>query len=132
MFISHLQFADNTICFVEANSNQVLTLNWIMKIFECISRLKVNLSKSRMVGIGVRKEELSICAGIHGCKMKSWPLKYLEMLLGGNQRFIAFWDLVVERGHKKLAGWKKSSISFFFCGRDANYIDQGSYVQCAC
>lgn len=33
------------------------------------------------------------------------------MPLGGNQRSISFWDLVVERIHRKLVGWKKPYIS---------------------
>lgn len=33
------------------------------------------------------------------------------MPLGGNPKAVTFWDLVVERVSKKLAGWKKSYVS---------------------
>lgn len=43
--ISHLQFADNTIVFCEANARQVGFLRCIMRCFEVVSGLKINLSK---------------------------------------------------------------------------------------
>lgn len=80
-------------------------------MYECISGLKVNLSKSCMAGIGVSEVSLSNHVDIIGCKTKAWPLKYLGMPLGGNPRAFSFWEPVLERIHKKLANWKKSYIS---------------------
>lgn len=33
------------------------------------------------------------------------------MPLGGNPKAVTFWDPMVEKASKKLAGWKKSYIS---------------------
>lgn len=51
--ISHLQFADDTICFIRDEEQQISHLKLILQIFEKISGLKVNFLKSWLVGIGV-------------------------------------------------------------------------------
>lgn len=56
--VTHLQFANDTICFFNADIEQVENLDVILKIYECISGLKV--SKSCMVGVGVNGDMLSI------------------------------------------------------------------------
>jgi len=53
--VSHLLFADNIICFLKDSNEQVFHLKYILKIFETISGLKVNFSKSSLVGIGVEE-----------------------------------------------------------------------------
>lgn len=108
LFISHLQFADDTICFVNASVEQVHDLNLILRTSKCIFGVKVIIFKSSLVGIGMGDEEVTSCVEIIGCRKESWSLKYLDMPLGGNPRSLAFWDLVVERINKKLVVWKKS------------------------
>lgn len=67
--ISHLQSADDTICFIKAEEEQVRNWKHILKIFESILGLKVNLSKSSMVGIGLEDESLKEYAKKFGCKV---------------------------------------------------------------
>lgn len=102
--VSHLQFANDIICFVDADVDQVSNLKSIMGIYECISGLKVNLSKSYLAGIGVDGSLLTNHAEVFWCKLVEWPLKYLGMPLEGNSRSISFWDPVVKRVLKKLEG----------------------------
>lgn len=109
--ISHLQFANDTICFVEANMDQVVNLKIISKIFEGILGLKVNIAKLSMTGIGVDGRVLYSFAGNFGCKVEFWLMKYLGMPLGGNLRVMSFWDTVMKRVKKKLASWKRSYFS---------------------
>lgn len=71
-----------------------------LKIFKVISRLKVNLDKSSMVSIHVDLPFLFELATLMGCKVDTWPMKYLGMPLGGNQKSMAFWDLMVEKVEK--------------------------------
>lgn len=68
--VSHLQFVDDTICFVKASMEQVSNLKIVSKIFECISDLKVNVAKSSMVGIGVEESVLSSFTNNFGCKVE--------------------------------------------------------------
>lgn len=48
--ISHLQFADNAILFNSQRWEEVVTLTRILRCFELVLGLKINLSKSLLVG----------------------------------------------------------------------------------
>lgn len=125
--VSHLQFVDDTLCFVEAGAEQVFNLKTILDIYECISSLKVNLLKSCMAGIGVDGMMLSNHARVIECKLVDWPLKYLGMTLGGNPWSISFF-LRPSSGKeftKSWRGWKKSYISL-----GAHYLNKGCFVKC--
>lgn len=50
--ISHLQFANDTICFIN-DLEQVIHLKYILKIYETIAGFKVNFSKSSLARIGI-------------------------------------------------------------------------------
>lgn len=86
-------------------------LKYILEIFERISGLKVNFSKSSLAGMGVEDRDISRYAQILRCRVEQWTMKYLGMPLGGNQRSCVFWDPVDEKVNKKLSSWKKSYIS---------------------
>lgn len=86
---SHLQFAYDTICFVNASMDQITNLKTISKIFEVISGLKVNIEKSSIAGIGMDGSALSSFVGNFGYKIESWPMKYLGMPLKGNPRVLS-------------------------------------------
>lgn len=105
--VSHLQFADDTILFLDASKENIKNTKMCLAIFEVIAGLSINLDKSLLAGIHVEQSHLLEMAGVMGCQFGDWPLKYLRMPLGGNPRVIAFWDPIVEVS-KKMAIWKKS------------------------
>lgn len=49
--ITHLQFADDTLLFVDASLEEVQQLKIILLCFEAITGMKVNLSKSSLMVI---------------------------------------------------------------------------------
>nr|GEW37062.1 zinc finger, CCHC-type [Tanacetum cinerariifolium] len=55
--VSHLQFANDAIFLGEWSKPNVLNLIRILRCFQVASGLKVNLSKSRLIGVGPREEE---------------------------------------------------------------------------
>ena len=52
MTVSHLLFANDTLVFCDADSNHIAALRGILSRFEEMSRLKINLGKSKLVPIG--------------------------------------------------------------------------------
>lgn len=111
VMVSHLQFTDDTILFLNAKSHNIGRMERCLKIFKLIFGLKVNLEKSILVGIHVDHPSLVEFADIIGCKVGSWPLFYLGMPLGVNPWSNAMWDPMLESVSKKLAMWKKNYIS---------------------
>ena len=54
MPISHLQFADDTIFFFESDDSSFKNLSVVLETLFCsASRLKINMSKSTILGVGV-------------------------------------------------------------------------------
>lgn len=51
--VSHLQFADDTMIFWEANEMQLGYLRCNLCCFEAVSGLKINLGKSKLFQVGV-------------------------------------------------------------------------------
>ena len=109
--ISHLQFADDTLFFMEADHNNFLNLLQILETFRSFSGLRVNLGTSTLLGINTDRVLLQELATLLGCELGDWPIRYLGLPLGGNPRKIDFWDPVVTKVAKRLDGWEKPFLS---------------------
>ena len=64
--ISHLLYANDTILFCEANSEQLMYLRWTLMWFEAFSSLKINLTKSVIIPLG-RVDNVEELAAKLGC-----------------------------------------------------------------
>ncbi|XP_026410461.1 uncharacterized protein LOC113305658 [Papaver somniferum] len=83
--VSHLQFVDDTIIFLNASRVEVRRLLIFLFMFEVLTGLKLNLEKSSMicVGEGELVEDLEI-----GCKTEFLPVTYLGMPIEAGRRSI--------------------------------------------
>lgn len=68
---SHLQFVDDTIIFCDAHCSYINNIRILLKCFERISRLRINMEKSKVVGLNLAVEELNEYALLLGCQKKS-------------------------------------------------------------
>ncbi|KAJ9561151.1 hypothetical protein OSB04_006311 [Centaurea solstitialis] len=66
--ISLLQYADDAIIMGEWDSDNALNLVRLLRCFEICSGLKINLSKSRILGVSVSIEEIRRMARLLNCK----------------------------------------------------------------
>lgn len=78
--ITYLQFVDDTIifCGVEEQVNNVVA---ILRRFEAVSRLRVNLTRTALLGIATEDSTLDCLADILGCKVDSLSSCYLGLPL---------------------------------------------------
>lgn len=90
IMVSHLQFANDTILFFKAEFENVRRMELCMKIFKMISCLKVNLFKNNLVGIKVGESCLINYAGVMGCFVGNWPIKYWVCLYEGTRERSVF------------------------------------------
>ena len=107
--ISHLLYADDTILFCEANSEQLMYLRWTLIWYEAFSGLKINLIKSVIIPLG-RVDNVEELAAELGCGVGSLPSTYLGLPLGAPHRALGVWDSIEDRFRRRLATWKRHYI----------------------
>ena len=108
--VSHLLFADDTILFCDADVEQILHVRMLLLCFQAVTGLKVNVLKSELVPIG-EVNNVHALAEILGCRIGSLPMTYLGMPLGASHKSLSIWNPILEKFHRKLAGWKKLYLS---------------------
>jgi len=74
---SILQFADDTIIFLQDNIEQAKNLKVVLCAFKKLSRLKINFHKSELFYLGEAQEKTETYIQFFGCKEGSVPFKYL-------------------------------------------------------
>jgi hypothetical protein len=110
LVVNHLLFADDTLILYGAQEEHVRNLRCTFLCFEAVSRLRINLGKSKLVPIG-EVENVKSLAHILGCRIGSLPMTYLDMPLGASFKSISIWNGVIESVDRRLASWKKLYLS---------------------
>ncbi|XXG53084.1 hypothetical protein AAC387_Pa03g1242 [Persea americana] len=77
--ISHLQIAEDTLLFYDANEFQLRNVKAILLCFQAVSGLRVNFFLSEMIGVRVEDSHLASLADIFCCKAGSLPSSYLGL-----------------------------------------------------
>ncbi|WMV45337.1 hypothetical protein MTR67_038722 [Solanum verrucosum] len=108
--VTHLQYADDTLIFCDAEEQQLKYLRVILVIFEGISGLHINWRKSMMYPIN-EVHNMSCLASILGGEIGVLPTIYLGMPLGAKSKSIDIWNSLIEKCEKKLAKWKFQYLS---------------------
>lgn len=84
--VSHLQYADDTLCIGEATVDNLWTLKALLRGFEMVSGLKVNFAKSCLIGVNVGREFMDAACNFLNCREGMFPFKYLGLPIGANPR----------------------------------------------
>ncbi|KAF3645754.1 putative COP9 signalosome complex subunit 4-like [Capsicum annuum] len=108
--ITHLQYADDTLVFCEAEKDQMLFLRVIFIIFEVVFGLHINWGKSFIYPIN-EVVEVDNLAAILGGRVGELPTIYLGMPLGAKSKSKGIWNGVIEKCEKKLTHWKSQHLS---------------------
>ncbi|GKD11789.1 hypothetical protein Tco_1196196, partial [Tanacetum coccineum] len=112
--LSHLFYADDAVFIGKWDKANFTDIVQVLKCFFLASGLKINIHKSKLMGIGIAQEEVSVAANLIGCTTFTTPFNYLGVKVpkGVLNRMEAirrrfFYDQ--DNNEKKLSriGWQK-------------------------
>ena len=95
--LSILQYADDTILFMEHDIEKARNLKLILSVFEQVSGLKINFHKSELFCFGEAQDEASVYAELFGCAQGQFPINYLGIPIHYRRLTNVEWKLVEER-----------------------------------
>ncbi|XP_026398305.1 uncharacterized protein LOC113294100 [Papaver somniferum] len=103
--ISHLQFADDTLIFLDADVEQIKQLRLLLISFEMLTGLKINFAKSQIFGV-CYDGDMNHFADLLGCYTGMLPTTYVGLPLGDKCKGVAKLDKVIDKVIFRLPGWK--------------------------
>jgi len=111
IFLSHLQYADDTLIFIPTDIYKLVQIKRILKWFALSSGLLINFHKSSIIGINVNNHLCLPLATFIFYRSDSLPSKYLGMPLGVNPSCISTWKSIIKKFCKRLHMWKGRLLS---------------------
>jgi hypothetical protein len=110
--LSILQYADDTILFMEHDMDKALNMKLVLCIFEQLSGLKINFHKSELFCFGRAKQMENDYKTLFGCDIGSLPLRYLGIPIHFRKLRNGEWKPVEDRFEKKLSSWIGKMLSY--------------------
>lgn len=111
VMVSHLQFADDTIFTCSGKYENIRAIKQILRNFELLSGLRVNLKKCCLIGMNIEEEVVSNCANYLDCSVGKLPLQYLGMQVGLEHKKSASCNKLIQKVKGRLDAWNDKNIS---------------------
>nr|GEX09265.1 RNA-directed DNA polymerase, eukaryota, reverse transcriptase zinc-binding domain protein [Tanacetum cinerariifolium] len=80
-------------------------------VFFYASGLRINLQKSKLIGVAVENSLVTFAANNIGCMTLSLLFSYLGVNVGGHMSRIASWDVIINKVLSRLSKWKLKVLS---------------------
>ena len=109
--LSILQYADDTILFMDHDLEKARNLKLILSAFEQLSGLKINFHKSELFCFGEAQDEAHLYAELFGCGLGQFPITYLGIPIHYRRLTNDEWKHIEERLQKGLSSWKGKLLS---------------------
>jgi hypothetical protein len=109
--LSILQYADDTIIFLDHDLEGAKNLKLLLCAFEQLSGLKINFHKNEIFCFGEEKEMDEDYSSIFGCQGGTYPFKYLGIPMHHKRLSNSDWKTIEQRIEKKLSSWKAKHLS---------------------
>jgi hypothetical protein len=101
-----LQYADDTILFLDNDVSVARILKWFLSCFEQMSGMRINYHKSDLMTINVEPEDAKLFAQIFCCKLAGFPFKYLGVPLHYSKLSKEDLQPIIDKLIKRIAGWR--------------------------
>ncbi|XP_058734155.1 uncharacterized protein LOC131605873 [Vicia villosa] len=106
-----LQFEDDIVLLGEGSSNNLQFIKALLRGFELISDLFINLSKGSLLEINLDDSFLQKAASFLNCRKSELPFDFLGIQIGSNHRAFNVWNLIIRNMDNRLASWKRKFLS---------------------
>lgn len=110
--LTHLQYADDMILFLQNTEENILTVKFLLYCFEAMSGMKINYQKSEVFVIGVDDAEAQRIAEKFNCERGKFPMKYLGIPISSVRLTVADFAASPDKLEKRLATWKCGHLSY--------------------
>ncbi|GKB05965.1 RNA-directed DNA polymerase, eukaryota [Tanacetum coccineum] len=109
--LSHMFYADDAVFVGEWSESNISMLVNVLDCFHRVSGLKINMSKSKIMGVHVDDGKVSRAANKLGCLVLKPPFLYLGSYVGGDMYRLQAWNDIVDRVRRRLSNWKLKMLS---------------------
>jgi hypothetical protein len=109
--LSILQYADDTVVFLDHNLKHAQNIKLLLTTFEQMSRLQINFHKSELFCYELAKEYELQFAHLFSCGIGTLPFKYLGIPMIHRRLRNSNYQGVIDRFEKRLSTWKAKFLS---------------------
>ncbi|GJU61241.1 RNA-directed DNA polymerase, eukaryota [Tanacetum coccineum] len=108
--LSHMFYADDAVFVGEWSGSNITTFVHVLDCFHKVFGLKINMSKSKIMGFYVDSGRVYRAAYKLGCLILKTPFLYLGSLVGGNMHRLQAWNDIVDHVRRRLSKWKMKML----------------------
>nr|GFA68838.1 RNA-directed DNA polymerase, eukaryota [Tanacetum cinerariifolium] len=109
--ISHIFYADDAMFIREWSDANLKSIVNILKCFFLASRLKINIYKSQVLGVGIPRSLVVQAAASIGCAVMQSQFCYLGVMVGECMSRHKAWTDTVLKLRSRLSNWKVKTLS---------------------
>ncbi|GKB39756.1 RNA-directed DNA polymerase, eukaryota, reverse transcriptase zinc-binding domain protein [Tanacetum coccineum] len=104
-------YVDDVVFVGQWCDDNINTLVYVLECFFRASGLRINMSKSKIMGVNVGDDKIKAAASKLGCLILNTPFTYLGTKVGGNMSRVQAWTEIVDKVKSRLSKWKLKSLS---------------------
>ena len=109
--LSHLFYADDAVFIGKWDKSNINTIVSVLNCFFLASGLKINLHKSKLMGINILQKEVFMAANSIGCTTLTALFNYLGVKVGASSSRSCSWEEVLNKISFRLSKWKLKTLS---------------------
>ncbi|GJX23046.1 RNA-directed DNA polymerase, eukaryota, reverse transcriptase zinc-binding domain protein [Tanacetum coccineum] len=109
--LSHMFYVDDAVFVGQWSDANIDTIVNMLDCFHRASGMRINMNKSKLIGISMEEDKVAITASKIGCLILKTPFSYLGSKVGGLMSRIQSWNEVVDRVIARLSKWKMKTLS---------------------
>lgn len=110
--LTHLQYVDDTILFLNLDDESLCNTKFLLYYFEAMSGLRINYQKSDVFLLEVTIEKQREIANGFNCNIGSFPIKYLGVMLDRYYMSSLDFAFVYQKVEKRVPTWQSRLLSY--------------------